>query len=412
MTLRRFLERAGRGYGLAASALLMGFLASLAIYPAVPQGPGVVFLAALLFTAARAGTGPGIALTVVSSLVLEYFFFPPLYSWKLTAASVAATGAYAGVALMVGAATQSARHAQRKAELARDAAESLARQLRIQSDEIREKNRQLEEQRVQLQASLDELAKQDRFRNEFLAMLAHELRNPLSPILISVDILRARLGKDDRVRRPLEIIGRQSRHLARLVDDLLDVSRVTQGKIRLDPAEVDLVHVLHQVVDAAMPLIAERGHDLDLEIPDSPMWLQGDATRLVQVFSNLLTNAAKYTDPGGCIELRAGIDAGMARIVVRDNGRGIEAELLPYLFELFVQAERSLDRSEGGLGIGLSLARTLVQMHGGVIEARSAGLGHGAEFEVRLPLAPAATRAPLADPSTGSELRPTSLRGS
>lgn len=372
-------------------AFLLAFALSLACYPRIPQAPGAFFLAALLATAARAGVAPGIAVTVLSSAAMEYFFIPPLYTLRLTPQSAAATGVYAGVAFLVGMATESARRAQRRAERAKDEAEDLAKRLQDQGEELRESNRLLEQKQRELQATLDELSDRDRFRNEFLAMLAHELRNPLAPISNAVNLLRHRVDAEDPRAHSVEIIARQTKHLARLVDDLLDVSRITQGKIRLDLAPLDLRQALQHSVDACRPLIEQREHHLQWEPPQQPLFLNGDATRLVQIFSNLLTNAAKYTDPGGLIVLTVALENDEAVVTVRDNGRGIEPALLPRLFDLFVQADRSLDRSDGGLGVGLSLAQSLVHLHGGNMAARSDGAARGAQFEVRLPLSPSSS---------------------
>lgn len=259
--------------------------------------------------------------------------------------------------------------------------------LREQAAIIQAKNRELEQGRQELLARNQQLEQQDRFRNEYLAMLAHELRNPLAPIQYAVGVLRAGVGPEDP---SLRVIERQCDHLARMVGDLLDLSRVTQGKIRLDLRPEDLAEVVHAAVQTCQPLVSQRGHTLIVRLPDRPLEVHADGTRLVQVICNLLTNAAKYTEPGGRIELEVEALPGPEGdeefvLRVRDNGRGIDPALLPYIFDIFVQAERTLDRSEGGLGVGLSLVKSLVEMHGGRVEAFSSGLGQGSEFVVRLP---------------------------
>ncbi|HEX6903124.1 MAG TPA: ATP-binding protein [Thermoanaerobaculia bacterium] len=229
------------------------------------------------------------------------------------------------------------------------------------------------------------LREADRRKDEFLAMLAHELRNPLAPIRNAAQALKLSGPADDRREWALEVIERQTQHLTRLVDDLLDVSRITRGKVTLAHEPLDLATVVHRAVEASRPLIDARRHHLSVVLPPEPVRLEGDLTRLVQVVGNLLNNAAKYTDPGGHIGIEAAREDGEAVIRVRDDGMGLPADLLPRVFDLFTQADRSLDRSQGGLGIGLTLVRQLVELHGGRVEARSDGPGHGSEFAVRLP---------------------------
>jgi PAS domain S-box-containing protein len=229
------------------------------------------------------------------------------------------------------------------------------------------------------------LREADRRKDEFLATLAHELRNPLAPIRTSLQILDMPRLDEATARHSREVIGRQVRQLVRLVDDLLDVSRVMRGKITLRTERVELGTVVAQAVETAQPAIEAQGHRLSISLPDQPVTVRGDPVRLAQVFANLLTNAAKYTERGGHIALSAGSDADNAIVRVRDNGIGIAPDLLPKVFELFVQADTAATRSQGGLGIGLTLARNLVELHGGSIEARSEGLGKGSEFIVRLP---------------------------
>ena len=234
----------------------------------------------------------------------------------------------------------------------------------------------------------------DRQKNDFLSMLAHELRNPLAPIRNASEVLRMAGGDEPRVVWAREIISRQLGHLVRLVDDLLDVSRITQGKIRLRPERVDLAAVAAEAVEASRPLIDARPHRLDVDLPGEPVEVVGDPTRLAQVLANLLNNAAKYTDEGGHVRLAVAAEGGAAVARVRDTGIGISAEELPRVFDLFAQLDTALDRSQGGLGIGLTLVRRLVELHGGRVEVASEGPGRGSEFTVRVPLAePAAARA-------------------
>jgi PAS domain S-box-containing protein len=234
-----------------------------------------------------------------------------------------------------------------------------------------------------------ELQDANRRKNEFLAMLAHELRNPLAPIRNSAHILQMLSVGEPRLKTTTEMIGRQVNHMARLIDDLLDVARITQGKITLRRAPLELAPLLYNAVEAVRPFIDARGQELRIEAPPEPLYLEADATRLTQVVSNLLSNASKYTDAGGRIALSAKADGDEVVVCVSDNGIGIAPELMPHLFDPFTQSDRSLDRSQGGLGIGLSLVKRLVEMHGGRVDPKSAGLGQGSSFTVRLPALPA-----------------------
>jgi len=222
----------------------------------------------------------------------------------------------------------------------------------------------------------------NRAKDEFLAMLGHELRNPLAPILTALELMEMRA--DDTTRREREVIARQVKHVVRLVGDLLDVSRIAQGKVQLDRKPVELARVVDKAIESAAPLIEERRHQLQVDVPTG-LWLDADETRVCQVLSNLLTNAAKYTDQGGTVQIAAARDGDELVITVRDTGMGIPPELLPHLFDRFVQGKRTIDRAEGGLGLGLSIVRSLVKLHGGSVEARSAGRCQGSEFLVRLP---------------------------
>jgi PAS domain S-box-containing protein len=237
-----------------------------------------------------------------------------------------------------------------------------------------------------------ELKQADRRKDEFLAMLGHELRNPLAPIRNAVGVMRL-LGPaaDPTVGQCVDLIERQVQHLTRLVDDLLDVSRITRGKITLHKETVDLATVVTRAVQTSRPLIERNRHQLTLSLPAEPVRVLADPTRLEQVFSNLLTNAAKYTERGGLIGVtiaRTGRGSEPAEVVVRirDTGFGIAADLLPHVFDLFTQADDTRDRSQGGLGIGLTLVKSLVQLHGGRVTAHSDGPGKGSEFVVYLPI--------------------------
>jgi len=229
----------------------------------------------------------------------------------------------------------------------------------------------------------------DRRKDEFLATLSHELRNPLAAISNALECMEVAADSPTIVEEARAILRRQIQYVVRLVDDLLDVSRITRGKIRLRKEIVELHHVVEGAVAAVRSMIDDRGHRLAISLPEQPIRLHGDPTRLEQAVGNLLNNAAKYTPPGGRIDLRAEIDCGQVAIRVADTGAGIPADQLPTIFDLFAQGDRTLDRSEGGLGIGLTLVRSLISLHGGEIEAASEGPGRGSEFTVRLPVAAA-----------------------
>ena len=261
----------------------------------------------------------------------------------------------------------------------RDAAGRAARMIGVGTD-VSERKRLAEE----LEQRASELADADRRKDEFLAMLAHELRNPLAPLSTSLHLLQLDVpGRDDLV----QMADRQVRHLARLVDDLLDVSRITQGKITLRREPVLLSTVVEQAVEMIRATIDSRAHAFTVSLAPGPIRLDADPARLAQVIGNLLSNASKYTPRGGSIWLTAERAGGEVAVRIRDTGIGIAPDFLPHVFDLFVQGDASLDRARGGLGIGLTIVRNLVAMHGGRVEARSAGLGQGSEFVVHLPVA-------------------------
>jgi PAS domain S-box-containing protein len=228
------------------------------------------------------------------------------------------------------------------------------------------------------------LKEQDRRKDEFLAMLAHELRNPLAPIAAAADLLKIGTASEERVRRSSEVISRQVKHMTSLVDDLLDISRVTRGLIELEHVVVDIDATLRSAVEQSRPLIEAREHALTIEQDPSGAKVMGDPNRLVQVVANLLNNAAKYTPRGGRILLAVERDGDQVQIRVQDNGIGIDKGLLPQVFDLFTQAERTPDRSQGGLGIGLALVKNVVSLHGGMVTAESSGPGTGSVFTVSL----------------------------
>ena len=250
------------------------------------------------------------------------------------------------------------------------------------------------------EALAQQLAQVGRSKDEFLAMLGHELRNPLAPILMALNLMKSRAPEDERARL---VIERQVKHLTRLVDDLLDVSRATMGKIDLRREPLEVATAVARAVEVSAPLMELKKHQLTVKAPGNGLMVAGDPVRLAQVFGNLLNNSAKYTDAGGHIELDARREGTEVVIRVRDDGIGIAPDRIGPIFDLFVQGDQPTDRSQSGLGIGLTLVRSLVQLHGGYVEAYSEGVGHGSEFTVRLPAleeevpAPRSQQRPMAE---------------
>jgi len=267
------------------------------------------------------------------------------------------------------------------------------RELQSLNSSLQMANLKMERTNVVLQNEVAErsrveqaLKEADRHKDEFLAMLAHELRNPLAPIRNAVHLIKMRSLDDPQLCMARDVIERQLKQLTRLVDDLLDVSRITRGKINLARERLELADLMSRAVETVMPALEARGHVLSVELPERPLRLYGDPVRLVQALANVLGNAAKYTDAGGRITLSARRRNRDAEITIRDNGMGIAPEVLPRIFDLFTQMDERMERSPSGLGIGLALVRRLVEMHGGTVGASSAGAGQGSEFVIRLPV--------------------------
>lgn len=285
----------------------------------------------------------------------------------------------------------------------RDAINGLEQANRALHGEIRERSR-----------AEEQLKEADRLKDEFLAMLAHELRNPLAPIHNAVRIMRVRPMGDPQLEWARDVIDRQASHLTRLVDDLLDVSRITRGKININPVPMDLHAAVGRAVETVQPMLTQRSHALVVDLAPAPLMVMGDMTRVTQIIGNVLGNAVKYTDPGGHIRIGARADGDMVEIRVRDDGIGIPSSLLPTVFDLFSQARPMNDRAGGGLGIGLALVKRLVAMHGGTVGVESAGIGQGTEFIIRLPVAgvpqPAAAHAAVSVENCGAALPALRLR--
>ena len=241
----------------------------------------------------------------------------------------------------------------------------------------------------------------NRSKDEFLAILGHELRNPLAPIVTALQLIKLR--GDETMARERTVIERQVDHLIRLVDDLLDVSRITRGKVELKRERVELSEIVAKAIEMASPLIEQREHDLRVDVPPRGLTVEADAVRMAQVVSNLLNNAAKYTEPRGRISVVARDEAGAVTLRVRDTGIGLSEQMIARVFGLFVQESQAIDRAQGGLGLGLAIVHGLVELHGGSVEAHSEGIGKGSEFVVRLPAAPPLQPALVAPPASGPE---------
>jgi len=268
---------------------------------------------------------------------------------------------------------------------------------------LAEENARLREEHLRGQA--EALRQADRRKDQFLATLAHELKNPLAPVRTAVQVLRLKGSDDPDLRSCLDIVARQTGHLARLVDDLLDLSGIKRGTVRLRTGPVELAQVVADAVAECRPRLEARRHALEVSVP-APLRLEADATRLCQVVANLLANAATYTPEGGHVRLTAEAEGGEAVLRVSDDGIGIGPDRLPRLFDLFAQAEAGRDDAPGGLGLGLALVKSLVELHGGTVEARSAGPGLGSAFVVRLPLRPPSPSRPAGDVPPGGPAPP------
>ena len=257
-----------------------------------------------------------------------------------------------------------------------------------------------------VQAHADGLREADRRKNEFLATLAHELRNPLAPLRNSLEVVRLGGDTPTSFQQVREMMDRQVQQMTRLVEDLLDVSRIAQGKLVLRKGPLDLRSILEQAVQMSAPLLEARNHRLSVDLPTTPLNVVADQARLLQVFVNLLNNAAKYTPEAGQISLSALREGEQMVVRVKDDGMGISAHMLPHVFELFTQIDVGPERPQSGLGIGLTLVRRLVELHGGTITATSPGVGLGSEFVVRLPLAPAASQGSAPETAAGAQTSP------
>jgi signal transduction histidine kinase len=339
----------------------------------------VTFYVAIAAAAWYGGLGPALVVLPLGVLSADYFFIPPRYELGITLPHhLVDLAGYLTVGLAIALFSEATRSARRRAEA--QAAELRRRRSDLER-EVAERKRLQDE----IQQSARQLADADHRKDEFLAMLAHELRGPLGAVGNALHVLRLAGASAPEQYRSVDVIARQARQMGRLVEDLLDVSRIGRGKLTLRRERVSLADVIGRAVETCRPFVEERRHGLKVTLPPGPVWLTADPARMCQVFTNLLTNAAKYTEAGGRIGLAAQRSDHEVVVRVSDNGVGIRPEVLPYVFEPFVQAEGARGLAEDGLGLGLALVKRLVEMHGGRVEAHSDGPGTGTEFRVRLP---------------------------
>jgi len=321
--------------------------------------PFLLLWPAVMVCAWFGGFGPGLLATFLSAFITACLYFEPPHWFSLTKPED-----WTGMALFV----------------------LLGSALSLLCEMLRRTRQKVEHYAKDLQRRAEELVEADCRKDEFLAMLAHELRNPLAPIQNAVQVLK-RLGHTQpEQQRATAMIERQARQARKLVDDLLDVSRIGQGKFSLHKEPVELAEVVAQAVEESRPLMEARRHQFTVNLPDEPIRLEADPTRLTQIVANLLNNAAKYTNEGGHVWLTVEQNGAEAVVRARDNGIGITPAMLPRVFDLYAQSDRALRKSQGGLGIGLKLVRSLVEMHGGTVQALSNGPDQGSEFIVRLPV--------------------------
>ena len=365
---RTSFQQALSGYLIAIVATAVVAFVRLTISDTVGNfAPIVTFTIAIVIAAWYGGLKPGLLATVLSTLAADYLYTPGRHSFYVSNLSgTVALGVLCFAGVLISLLCESLHRTRRRLE--------------AEQENLR--------QSIELQRQMREaLAESDRRKDEFLATLAHELRNPLAPIRNATHILRAKLPPAPELHWARDVIDRQVTQMSRLIDDLMDVARITRGTFELRREQAALDDVIRSAVETSRPLIDASGHELVVHFSPEPIYLEADAIRLAQVFANLLNNAAKYSPSGGRIAVSVARDLALVSVTVQDNGIGIPTGMLTRVFEPFTRLDRSLERSRGGLGIGLALARRLVEMHGGTIEAHSSGPGQGSRFVVRLPLA-------------------------
>lgn len=351
---------------------MVALVARLAFAPLEGGVQYVTFFPAVAISAVIGGLWPGLFSASIGMILATYLFWPPfkMFTFDFRHEMVASNVVFLFDAILVCSSIEAMHRYYHKF------VDTLAAQKRAE----------------------EELRLADQRKDEFLAMLAHELRNPLVPISNAAHVI-GRLGLEEpRIQWAQEVIETQVAHLTRMVDDLLDISRIVRGKITLKMEKVEFAGLAKQVCEAARPFMESKGHQLIVNFPAESVWLDADPVRLSQVLINLLDNAAKYTPNNGRIELNARAREQEVEIRVRDNGEGISQELLNRVFDIFQQGERTLDRAQGGLGIGLALVQRIVELHGGRVEAQSEGPGHGSTFIIRLPIKNTPSQLPAVAP--------------
>jgi signal transduction histidine kinase/CheY-like chemotaxis protein len=367
-------------YGVAAGAVGVAAVLNLLLWQLIQPSATPLFFAAVAVSSWYGGLRPGLLATALAALITEVWFVPPLY--EVNVGSLVRVGSFSVVALLVASLYERARLSQARAH---ELAEARQRAL------------------LQEQAARAEAETASRAKDEFLATLSHELRTPLNALMGWVWWLRRGDLDASRTTRALETLDRNTKSLAQLIEDLLDMSRITTGKLRLDLRPTELQPLIESAIEAVRPAASAKGLELDVHLDPAAGSVAGDPDRLQQVMWNLLSNAVKFTPERGRVSVRLERAGGIARIVVQDTGRGIVADALPYIFDRFRQADGTA-RTQQGLGLGLSIVRHLVEVHGGSIEASSPGEDRGATFTVTLPVGPASAPAPLAtEPGTPGE---------
>jgi signal transduction histidine kinase len=367
-------------YAVAVGSVALAALIRWALDPLVGnQIPYLTFFAAVIVAAWYGGLGPALVAMILGAPAVSWFFIQPRYQWASAAPNITAarTVGFLVVGLIVALFSEAMHRARRRAETAARDAEA--------------KQREAEREAVERRKAEEALQEADRRKDTFLATLAHELRNPLAPVRNALQIMKMDGVSDATAQQARALMERQVQHLVRLVDDLLDVSRIMRDKIELRNERLELTAIFERAAETARPFFEAQGHELHISLTAPVPVVVGDLLRLSQVVANLLVNAAKYTERSGQVFLSGERQQNDVLLRVKDTGVGIAPELLPHIFEPFVQADQTLARTQGGLGIGLTLVRRLTELHGGKVEARSAGRGCGSEFIITLPAAPALT---------------------
>jgi signal transduction histidine kinase/ActR/RegA family two-component response regulator len=388
-TIRTKFQQAALGYAIAIGATAAVAIARLTVSDTLGNfAPVVSFTVAVVIAAWYGGFKPGLLATLLSVIAADYLLIPARYSLRIeTPANAASLGMFLFSGILISLLCESLHRTRRRLE--------------AEQENLR--------QSVALQRKMqDALTESDRRKDEFLATLAHELRNPLAPVRNAIHILRARMPPTPELHWARDVIDRQVTQMTRLIDDLMDVARITRGTFELRTSHVALDEVIRVAIETSRPVIDASRHELTVRLPTEPVYLDADVIRLAQVFSNLLNNAAKYTPSGGRITVTAERDTDSVTVAVEDSGMGIPPPMLMQVFEPFTQLDRSLTRSQGGLGIGLALARRLVEMHGGTVQAHSEGPGKGSRFVVQLPVS---MHQGIRQPATAEGRGPAPARG-